>query len=97
MKSKNAKMLQAKCRVDTIYMYERIQKILDMDDLADGLSRLHDDLARNFYTYTGRKIGEARKRDAKFFVETTDWFLAGMSYDNYYDEYPHEKIHGKIK
>jgi len=45
-------------RVDTIYMYERIQEILDMDDLAYGLSRLHDELAHNFYTDTGRKIGE---------------------------------------
>jgi hypothetical protein len=36
-------------------------------------------------------------KDAKFFVETTDWFLAGMSYEDYYDRYPHEKIHGKIK
>ena len=45
-------------RVDTIYMYERVQEILDMDDLAYGLSRLHDELAHNFYVDTGRKIGE---------------------------------------
>ena len=30
-------------RVDTIYMYERVQEILDMDDMAYGLSRLHDE------------------------------------------------------
>lgn len=94
-KSKNFKQITS--RVDTIYMYERVQEILDMDDLAYGLSRLHDDLARNFYADTGRKIGEARKRDAKFFVQTTDWFLAGMSYKDYYKKYPAEKIHGKIK
>ena len=29
-------------RVDTIYMYERVQEILDMDDLAYGLSRLQE-------------------------------------------------------
>lgn len=45
-------------RVDTIYMYERVQEILDMDDLAYGLSRLHDELAHNFYVDTGRKVGE---------------------------------------
>ena len=44
-------------RVDTIYMYERVREILDMDDLAYGLSRLHDELAHNFYVDTGRKIG----------------------------------------
>ena len=48
-----------KCsRVDTIYMYERVQEILNMDDLAYGLSRLHDELAHNFYVDTDRKIGE---------------------------------------
>lgn len=49
-----------KCsRVDTIYMYERVREILDMEesDLAYGLSRLHDELAHNFYVDTGRKIG----------------------------------------
>lgn len=45
-------------RVDTIYIYERVQEILDMDDLAYGLSRLHDELAHNFYVDTGRKVGE---------------------------------------
>ena len=45
-------------RVDTIYMYERVREILDMDDLAYGLSRLHDELAHNFYVDTGRKVGE---------------------------------------
>tara|TARA_R100000734_G_C3206176_1_gene23135 strand:- start:21 stop:194 length:174 start_codon:yes stop_codon:yes gene_type:complete len=45
-------------RVDTIYMYERVHEILDMDDLAEGLSRLHNELARNFYADTGRKVGE---------------------------------------
>ena len=45
-------------RVDTIYMYERVREILDMDDLAYGLSRLHDELAHNFYVDTDRKIGE---------------------------------------
>ena len=45
-------------RVDTIYMYERVQEILDMDDMAYGLSRLHDELAHNFYVDTDRKIGE---------------------------------------
>jgi len=45
-------------RVDTIYMYERVREILDMEDLAYGLSRLHDELAHNFYADTGRKIGE---------------------------------------
>ena len=45
-------------RVDTIYMYQRVHQILDMDDLAEGLSRLHDELSRNFYADTGRKVGE---------------------------------------
>lgn len=45
-------------RVDTIYMYERVREILDMEDLAYGLSRLHDELAHNFYVDTGRKVGE---------------------------------------
>ena len=45
-------------RVDTIYMYERVREILDMEDLAYGLSRLHDELAHNFYVDTDRKIGE---------------------------------------
>ena len=44
--------------VDTIYMYERVQEILDMDDLAYGLSRLHDELAHNFHVDTGCKVGE---------------------------------------
>ena len=39
-------------------MYERVQEILDMEDLAYGLSRLHDELAHNFYVDTDRKIGE---------------------------------------
>tara|TARA_R110000803_G_scaffold184270_1_gene246616 strand:+ start:427 stop:663 length:237 start_codon:yes stop_codon:yes gene_type:complete len=48
-----------KCsRVDTVYIYERVREILDMDDLAYGLSRLHDELAHNFHVDTGRKIGE---------------------------------------
>jgi hypothetical protein len=50
-------------RVDTIYMYERVQEILDMDDLAYGLSRLHDELARNFHIDTGRKVGEVLFND----------------------------------
>jgi hypothetical protein len=45
-------------RVDTIYIYERVREILDMEDLAYGLSRLHDELAHNFYVDTDRKIGE---------------------------------------
>lgn len=45
-------------RVDTIYIYERVREILDMEDLAYGLSRLHDELAHNFYVDTGRKVGE---------------------------------------
>ena len=50
-------------RVDTIYIYERVHEILDMDDVADGLSRLHDELARNFYTDTGCKVGEVLFND----------------------------------
>ena len=50
-------------RVDTIYMYERVQEILDMDDMAYGLSRLHDELAQNFYVDTDRKIGEVLFND----------------------------------
>ena len=50
-------------RVDTIYMYERVHEILDMDDLAEGLSRLHNELAHNFYIDTGRKVGEVLFND----------------------------------
>ena len=50
-------------RVDTIYIYERVHQILDMDDLAEGLSRLQDELARNFHIDTGRKVGEVLFND----------------------------------
>jgi|TARA_R100000458_G_C8227447_1_gene210108 uncharacterized membrane protein YjjP (DUF1212 family) len=50
-------------RVDTIYIYERVHQILDMDDLAEGLSRLHNELAHNFYIDTGRKVGEVLFND----------------------------------
>ena len=50
-------------RVDTIYMYERVREILDMDDMAFGLSRLHDELAHNFYVDTDRKIVEVLFND----------------------------------
>jgi hypothetical protein len=47
--------------VSTKYIYERIQEILDMNDYADvaySLSRLMDELAKNYKTDTGKLIGE---------------------------------------
>ena len=46
--------------VATAYIYERVYHILDSeshDDLVYELSRLSDELATNFHTDTGVKIG----------------------------------------
>ena len=46
--------------VATKYIYERVQAILDFhsqEDMAYHLSRLSDELARNYQVDTGKKIG----------------------------------------
>lgn len=46
--------------VATKYIYERVQAILDFhsqEDMAYHLSRLSDELARNYLIDTGSKIG----------------------------------------
>lgn len=48
-------------KVSTKYMYERIHDILDMNDYEDvaySLSRLLDELAKNYNLDTGKLIGE---------------------------------------
>ena len=48
-------------RVDVMYMYKRVQEILSCeseDDMAYAVSRLSDELAKNYVIDTGRKIGQ---------------------------------------
>jgi hypothetical protein len=48
-------------RVDVMYMYKRVQEILNCkrgDDMAYAVSRLSDELAKNYVIDTGRKIGQ---------------------------------------
>ena len=48
-------------RVDVMYVYERIQDILDckdLDNMSYVASRFSDELAENYKVDTGRKIGQ---------------------------------------
>jgi len=47
--------------VATKYIYQRLQDILDLkssEDITYHLSRLSDELARNYFVDTDKKIGE---------------------------------------
>ena len=47
--------------VATKYIYQRVQDILDLksnQDITYHLSRLSDELARNYFVDTNKKIGE---------------------------------------
>ena len=47
--------------VATKYIYQRVQDILDLkssEDITYHLSRLSDELARNYFVDTNKKIGE---------------------------------------
>jgi hypothetical protein len=47
--------------VATKYIYQRLQDILDLksnEDITYHLSRLSDELARNYFVDTNKKIGE---------------------------------------
>ena len=47
--------------VATKYIYQRVQDILDLkssEDITYHLSRLSDELARNYFVDTDKKIGE---------------------------------------
>ena len=53
-------------RVDVMYMYKRVQEILNCkrgDDMAYAVSRLSDELAKNYVIDTGRKIGQDLKKN----------------------------------
>jgi hypothetical protein len=53
-------------RVDVMYMYKRVQEILSCkrgDDMAYAVSRLSDELAKNYVIDTGRKIGQDLEKD----------------------------------
>jgi len=48
-------------RVATKYIYQRVQDILNLkssEDITYHLSRLSDELARNYFVDTNKKIGE---------------------------------------
>ena len=47
--------------VATLYMYQRVWDILNLGtegEVCYALSRLHDELAHNYFVDTGRKVGE---------------------------------------
>tara|TARA_B100001057_G_scaffold451681_1_gene494940 strand:- start:223 stop:402 length:180 start_codon:yes stop_codon:yes gene_type:complete len=50
--------IRKQSRVDVVYVYERLNDILNSDDLAYAASRFLDELAHNFHADTGVKIGE---------------------------------------
>jgi|TARA_Y100000310_G_C20583098_1_gene763986 hypothetical protein len=64
--------LSKKSRVDTLYVYRRLHECLGGDNedyercvVCYDVSRLLDELADNFYTDTGVKVGQALGWDQK--------------------------------
>lgn len=62
-------------KVDVAYIYGRLHDALNSDDLALAISKLSDEMSRNFESDTGTKIGAAlgwNKRPTGY-PYTPDW------------------------
>tara|TARA_R110001606_G_scaffold398683_1_gene578354 strand:+ start:53 stop:256 length:204 start_codon:yes stop_codon:yes gene_type:complete len=46
-------------RVDVLYIYKRLHEALDGDDIAQDISNLYSEMARNFKVDTGITVGKA--------------------------------------